>query len=287
MPPIIFPSPPAPSHLQVGQLLTLLEEKDTKLQAFAIRKLLEKVDESWSEISESVTTIEALAEDSHFEAQKYASMLTSKLFYHLEEYDDALRYALSSGELFDLDHDESEYASVIVGRCLETFVKANNEEEDGDGDNNDGEDDDGPSFSARRAGDDDDDMIASSPSKAPGGVTMGARRRSSSKQNKTDPRLEAIVEKMIDRCYAQGNYKRAIGVALEAKRLDKLKRAVLQSGDAPAMLSYTLGLIEEVVTHRQFRLKAIAEVVEIFKQTDEGGVSCGGRRGLLMMIRED
>lgn len=44
-----------------------------------------------------------------------------------------------------------------------------------------------------------------------------------------DARLVAIVERLFERCYADGQYEQAVGVALEARRLDQLERAISSS----------------------------------------------------------
>ena len=44
-----------------------------------------------------------------------------------------------------------------------------------------------------------------------------------------DPRLEAIVDRMFQRCLDDKQYKQAIGIALETHRIDVFERAILQS----------------------------------------------------------
>lgn len=41
-----------------------------------------------------------------------------------------------------------------------------------------------------------------------------------------DSRLEAIVNRMFDDCLESGQYKQAIGIAIETRRLDVLERAI-------------------------------------------------------------
>jgi len=45
-----------------------------------------------------------------------------------------------------------------------------------------------------------------------------------------DPRLEVLVERMFQRCFADGEYKQALGIALETRRLDHLRTAITVSG---------------------------------------------------------
>jgi 26S proteasome regulatory subunit N2 len=43
--------------------------------------------------------------------------------------------------------------------------------------------------------------------------------------------MEAVVDKMFNRCFQDKKFKQAIGVALEARRLDKVQSAIELSGD--------------------------------------------------------
>lgn len=76
-----------------------------------------------------------------------------------------------------------------------------------------------------------------------------------------DPRLVSIVERMLDRCIEDGQFEHAVGVALEARRLDVLRDAVSRSPEGPRLLEYTTQAAQNTVAHRGFRLK-ILELVE-------------------------
>lgn len=43
--------------------------------------------------------------------------------------------------------------------------------------------------------------------------------------------MEQIVELMFDKCFKDGEYMQAIGIAIESRRLDKLEEAVNRSGN--------------------------------------------------------
>ena len=47
-----------------------------------------------------------------------------------------------------------------------------------------------------------------------------------------DPRLEAIVDRMFERCLVDRRYKQAVGVALETRRVDILERAIHEAVSA-------------------------------------------------------
>ncbi len=81
-----------------------------------------------------------------------------------------------------------------------------------------------------------------------------------------DSRLESIVESMFDRCFQEGNIKQAIGIALEARRLDKLQESVSASQDRAGSLLYTLEACQELGMSRKFRNKVLEVLVELFRK---------------------
>jgi 26S proteasome regulatory subunit N2 len=58
---------------------------------------------------------------------------------------------------------------------------------------------------------------------------------------------------MFARCFAEGEYKQALGVALESRRLDKIREAIDSSGSVPEMLTYGFEVCKSLVTSRDFR----------------------------------
>ncbi|CAM9481810.1 unnamed protein product, partial [Ectocarpus sp. 13 AM-2016] len=80
-----------------------------------------------------------------------------------------------------------------------------------------------------------------------------------------DPRMEGIVERMFERCYADGEYTQAMGIALEAHRLDKVEETIQQASDKPTLLKYTFDVCQTLVTSRQTRLKVLAILVAMHR----------------------
>ena len=58
------------------------------------------------------------------------------------------------------------------------------------------------------------------------------------KGEEIDPRLEAIVNRMFERCLKERQYQHAAGVAFETRRIDILERAISES----VCLSFSLSL---------------------------------------------
>lgn len=57
---------------------------------------------------------ESLCESTVFPEKALAAAVISKVFYHLEELDDSLKYALSAGDHFDV-HSHAEYTETLIG----------------------------------------------------------------------------------------------------------------------------------------------------------------------------
>ena len=51
--------------------------------------------------------------------------MTSKVYYHLGEYNDALVYALAAGDKFDVT-EKSEYVDTMIGELLHLYITSAN-----------------------------------------------------------------------------------------------------------------------------------------------------------------
>ena len=86
--------------------------------------------------------------------------------------------------------------------------------------------------------------------------------------DETDKRLVAIVERMFERCYDDGQFTQAIGVALETRRLDKLQESILKSGDVVESLDYATKVCQTLVTSREFRQSVLRVLVKMYETTE-------------------
>ena len=53
-----------------------------------------------------------------------------------------------------------------------------------------------------------------------------------------DPRLESVVDRMFEKCFGEGRYQQAAGIAFETRRIDVLERAILESVKSTLYWSY-------------------------------------------------
>ncbi|GLE09746.1 hypothetical protein PINS_up021586 [Pythium insidiosum] len=70
---------------------------------------------------------------------------------------------------------------------------------------------------------------------------------------------------MFERCYATGEFKQALGIALEARRLDQVEACITRAPDASQMLAYCFEVCRTIVASRDFRLQVYAVMVRLYR----------------------
>lgn len=70
-----------------------------------------------------------------------------------------------------------------------------------------------------------------------------------------DPRLESIVNRMFQRCLEDGQYKQALGLALETRRMDIFERSILESVSHLVFIAACIKLINACTKSRK-RIKS-------------------------------
>merc|ERR1712142_531050 len=83
-----------------------------------------------------------------------------------------------------------------------------------------------------------------------------------------DTRLEDIVNRMFDRCFEHKQYRQAVGIAIETRRLDIFERAV--AGDLPDslvcdMLSYAFRVVMSLIQSRDYRSQLLTTLVKLYR----------------------
>ncbi|KAF9982892.1 proteasome regulatory particle base subunit [Mortierella antarctica] len=201
-------------------VIALLDEHDDDLKVYALQKLNGIVDQFWAEISDAVSKIEIMYEDTEFKDRQLAALVASKVYYHLGEFDDSLNFALGAGNLFDLSL-KSEYVDTIVSKCIDKYITLRVQEQE-----------------------------------APEAAEP------------IDPRLEDVVEKMFERCYQDGEYKQAVGIALEAHRLNVVEYSI-KAGGPSNILPYVYELTMTVVLDQAYRNTLLQLLVDQFRTLEE------------------
>uniref|UniRef100_A0A7S1PI52 26S proteasome regulatory subunit RPN2 n=1 Tax=Percolomonas cosmopolitus TaxID=63605 RepID=A0A7S1PI52_9EUKA len=200
----------------MASLLALLREDNLKLQQVAIQKLNTIVDTEWPHLADDIELLEGLATSEDFTEQKLASLITSKVYFHLGEYNEALNFALGAGDAFLISNRADTYVDKIIERCIDNYIEQRIKHED------------------------EDNSV------------------------QIDSRLEAIVNKMFDRCFDDGKFKQALGIALETRRLDIAKKSILHSNNVSKMLAYCVDVANNLIASREFRSRVLRMLADLF-----------------------
>lgn len=94
---------------------------------------------------------------------------------------------------------------------------------------------------------------------------LRVKKLTSSEPVKIDPRLEDIVNRMFKRCFDDGQFKQAIGIAMETRRMDIFEKAILVSDNVANMLDYAFKIAMSLVENRHYRNDILKILVNIYK----------------------
>ncbi|RMD39357.1 hypothetical protein DV735_g5776, partial [Chaetothyriales sp. CBS 134920] len=285
-----------PGLVSAAGLVGLLSEPDPDLQAFALKQLDSQVDLLWTEIADSVGEIEALYEDGSFVEHELAAIVAAKVYYHLEEYNESMAFALGAGKYFQIDKP-GEFEDTIISKCVDTWI----------------------GLSARR----DAALVAAStaPStqldtafaaSADGGAasmsaslaspitpfsqTVMAPKSLLSRHNTAaafEPGLDAadegsaeaiiqkrglhkqlnrVVELLFDKCFREKRYGQVVGIAVEARNLEVLRRTIRRAAKddnqdkAEELIDYVLNVCMSVVQERGLRNDILKLILELLSE---------------------
>jgi 26S proteasome regulatory subunit N2 len=273
-------STPTPIATASG-LLALLSEPDTELVQHALTKLLSVVDTLWHEVAEALPDLEAIAEggavgdladgededvamattgggDLYDEpTKKTAAALASRVFFHLEEPRQALRLALESGdEHFNVlapTAKDGAYVERLVNAAIGEYVARKQKEFDGSDDSEEKKGEEGEEEEEEL------DMA----------------------------KLQNVVHLMFQRCYQDGSYGHALGVAFEAREAQKVEEILNKLGDSSdkdansvvETLRYALDAAHNLIPSKSFRGKALGLIAtSLAKVFSSDGASASAKR---------
>ncbi|EGD82965.1 proteasome 26S subunit [Salpingoeca rosetta] len=81
-----------------------------------------------------------------------------------------------------------------------------------------------------------------------------------------DPALETMANRMLNRCLIDKQFQQAIGLALEARRLDIVEQALDQCDNKTEMLAYTYDVAMRHIPIRTFRDDVLALLADAYKK---------------------
>lgn len=223
--------------------LSLLEEPESELQSHALRSLNVLADVFWPEISSAVPKIQEMSEDSAFVDKSLAALVAAKVLFHLGELDEALVYALSAGEKFDVAAD-TEFAKTLRARCIDDYIEQMAAEE------------------------------AESTAAATAGASMGngLAEESVLPRKQLQSEMKAVFERVVEECINNGRVREAIGVSLDARRLDCVEAAITRGCKGPQeradALAYCFSCAQRLLSSRSFRKRVLRLVADLHRKED-------------------
>lgn len=112
------------STTEAQSFISLLKDSEPSVQLLALKNISEVIDHSWSVVALELVTLEMLYEDENFQDQELAAFITAKVYYYLGNFDQAIKYALASGDYFNIDTEKSDlFVETIITKSLEKYIE--------------------------------------------------------------------------------------------------------------------------------------------------------------------
>ncbi len=279
-------------------LVGFLSEPDSDLKVFALRRLDSEIDLLWTELAGHVGEIEALYEDETFPERELAALVAAKIYYHLQEYNESMVFALGAGKLFNLDFG-GEFEETIISKCVDTYIALSAMHN--------------PATPASTANQPPPQLTTAFPQTTNGGAStfasltspttpfsqstlpsksllsrqevsstfdpslpgggnagvVGSHPSPLALQRGIQKQLQSVIEQLFERCFKEARYRQVVGIAIEARSLDMLRKVILRAnedeekagkklgeggtGIGEELLDYVLDICMSVVQERGLR----------------------------------
>ena len=103
--------------------LALLQEEDRTIKSLALDKIEKLVDEYWAEISEHIGILDKMYNDQEEEKKELISVILSKIYYNLDDYESAIEWALKSKEKLNIV-EKSQYVKTILKKIIDKYISS-------------------------------------------------------------------------------------------------------------------------------------------------------------------
>ncbi|THC99763.1 hypothetical protein EYZ11_000813 [Aspergillus tanneri] len=280
-------------------LVGFLSEPDPELRVFALKTLDSQIDLLWTEVVDAVPQIEALYEDESFPERELAALVAAKVYYHLQEYNESMVFALGAGKLFQLDQG-GEFEEMIIAKCVDTFISLSAAKKPAAGDQpvnlntafpTSGEG--ATSTSASLTSPITPFSQLALPSKSllsrqevpgvdaayPGGDDVSVKQVETPlvMRRGVQSQLQTVIELLFEQCFQQRRYRQVIGIAIEAKNLDVLRKAILRASEdekkengesrrSEELMEYVLDICMGIVQERAFRNEILKLILDLLNE---------------------
>jgi 26S proteasome regulatory subunit N2 len=248
---------------------------------------------------------EALYEDESFPERQLAALVAAKVYYHLQEYNESMAFALGAGKFFDIDH-AGEFEDTIISKCVDTFIALSANRD--------------PALATTSADSQPHQLTTAFPQGVDGATSTSASLTSPTtpfsqsalpsrsllsrvsttsfdptqaggaiagpegspesivQQRGIQKQLQRVIEQLFERCFQEKRYRQVVGIAVEARNLDILRRVILkastdektETGEATRrgeeLMEYVLDICMSVVQERGLRNEILKMILELLNE---------------------
>jgi 26S proteasome regulatory subunit N2 len=249
---------------------------------------------------------EALYEDDTFPERQLASLVLAKVYYHLQEYNESMTFALGAGDLFGLDHP-GEFEETIISKCVDQYIAVSAlhhsapQEATLNGNM--------PTLATSFSNVANETAVAAGltspttpfsqstlPSKSLLSRTstdvmletpivsslktgrVGSMSTSTMPDRQTQIALQNVIERLFESCLREGRYRQVVGISVEARNLEVLRRVIKRASDdekkagkhvegtvgpTEELMEYVLDICMGVVQERSLRTEILKLILDL------------------------
>ncbi|KAK3940004.1 armadillo-type protein [Diplogelasinospora grovesii] len=294
-----------PGLVTATGVLAFLADEEPELKVFALKTLNEDIDTVWTEVAGALSQIEALYEDESFPERRLAALVLAKVYFHLQAYNESMTFALAAGPLFKIDAP-GEFEETIISKCIDQYIAVSSSHHTPAKQTK--ADVSLPAIATTFAAGSVDGSVVISPTTPFSQSTLPSKSllsRASTDNTILDPTfqptkegrsgsiapitdtntqqaLEHVVQRLFASCLKQGKYRQVVGIAVEAKNLEVLRRVIKRAseegaqsknkaqdgnqGPAEELMDYVLGICMDVVQERSFRTEILRLILELLNE---------------------
>ncbi|KAK4217556.1 armadillo-type protein [Rhypophila decipiens] len=287
-----------PGLVTATGVLAFLADEEPELKVFALKTLNDDIDTVWTEVAGELSQIEALYEDEQFPERELAALVLAKVYFHLQAYTESMTFALAAGPLFRLD-EPGEFEETIISKCVDQYIAVSSARHAAKPSKN------VPAIATTFASGSLDGSAIISPTTPFSQSTLPSKSllarastdntildptfqptkegRSASIAQVTDTKtqiaLHNVIERLFESCLKEGKYRQVVGIAVEAKNLDVLRKVIKRAsedskrsktpvqegsqGPAEELMDYALSICMDVVQERSFRTEILRLILDL------------------------
>ncbi|KAL2260106.1 hypothetical protein VTK26DRAFT_6010 [Humicola hyalothermophila] len=291
-----------PGLVTATGVLGFLADEEPELKVFALKTLNDDIDTVWTEVAGALSQIEALYEDESFPERQLAALILAKVYFHLQAYNESMTFALAAGPLFKLDAP-GEFEETIISKCVDQYIAVSAARHTPAKKSTD--DISLPTLTTTFGTGSLEGSALISPTTPFSQSTLPSKSllsrdsvdntildptfqptkegRSASVAQITDAgtwgALEKVIERLFESCLREGKYRQVVGIAVEAKNLDVLRRVIKRAsedgkrtttksqegaqGPGEELMDYALSICMDIVQERSLRTEILRLILDL------------------------